>query len=442
LSSTDLFKGKRTAIAVGINTYKDLSIPQLSGAENDAQEFFRLLTSQEGGFERNEKNLLRGEDATQRNIIERISEIFRNDEKQEIAIFYFSGHGFLDKKDELYLSTYDVDKKDPYIGGIRIDDLRRQIYSSENKQNAILILDCCFSGAATKDTKDGSGEIKDVRPYLETNIGINADKENYGEGEGKFTITSSATDKVSWEVKDRTHQSNSQPHVHGAFTYHLLQGLEGGAADENSGIITLGSLQQYIDTKMSEEKKQNSYKHASQATNINNILIALSITKYKDNIENLVNEINQYLEIPPESSFPDIKYVIAGAKKLKELKSINPTNQSINTINERISSQLESYKQGVINWCISLADDVVFEIEKNTNTRRGFIEDFRNQAASLQCETLAGIDVEWKSFLISIGNEVRNKNNYLNKNDPKLGTLLTNLSVSYKFYNSSKGGTK
>jgi hypothetical protein len=395
-----------------------------------------LLTSQEGGFERNEKNLLRGEDATQNNILERISEIFRNDVKYDIALFYFSGYGFLDKKNELYLSTYDIHKKDPYLGGIRIDDLRRQIYSSENKQNAILILDCCFLGVATKDTKDGSGEIKDVRPYLETNIGINADKENYGEGGGKFTITSSATDKVSWEVKDCTHQENSQPHVHGAFTYHLLQGLEGGAADENSGIITLGSLQQYIDTKMSEEKKQNSYKHASQATNINNVLIALSIPKYKDKIENLVNEINQYLDIPPESSFPDIKYVIAGAKKLKELKSINPTNQSINTINERISSQLELYKQGVINWCISLPDDVIFEIEKNTNTRRGFIEDFRNQVSILDVDTLADTNANWKGFLISIGNEVRNNNKYADKDDPKLGPLLMNLSASYKFYNT------
>src|SRR5687767_1475496 len=233
MSSNDLFKGKRTAIVVGINTYKDLSIPQLSGAENNAQEFFRLLTSQEGGFENNEKNLLLGEDTTQSNISERISEIFRNDEKYEIALFYFSGHGFLDKKDELYLSTYDVHKSDPYLGGIRIDDLRRQIYSSENKQNAILILDCCFSGAATKDTKAENTAIKNVRPYLETNIEINADKENYGGSEGKFTIISSATDMISWEVKDCTHQENSQPHVHSHFTYYLLQGLEGGAADEN-----------------------------------------------------------------------------------------------------------------------------------------------------------------------------------------------------------------
>src|SRR5215204_738007 len=253
MSSTDLFKGKRTVIAVGINAYKDNSITQLSGAENDAQEFFRLLTSQEGGFENNEKNLLQGEHATQRNIIERISEIFRNDEKYEIALFYFSGHGFLDKKDELYLSTYDVHKSDPYLGGIRIDELRRQIYSSENKQNAILILDCCFSGAATKDTKNGNTEIKDVQPYLETNIGYNADKENYGESGIKFTIISSATDQLSWEVKDCTHQENSQPHVHSYFTYYLLQGLEGSAADENSGIITLGSLQQYIDTTMSKD---------------------------------------------------------------------------------------------------------------------------------------------------------------------------------------------
>jgi caspase domain-containing protein len=424
LSSVDLLKGKRTAVVVGINTYKDTGIPQLSGAENDAQELFNLLTSQEAKFENNAKNLILGEEATQRNIVERISEIFRNDEKYEIALFYFSGHGFLDKKEELYLATHDV-------RGIRIDDLRRQIYSSENKQNAILVLDCCFSGTATKDTKGEGSDIQDPRLYLETNIGYNAEKEQYGEGEGKFTITSTAADKVSYEVKDCTHQENSQPHVHGALTYYLLQGLEGAAADANSGKITLGSLQQYIDTKMYNDRKQKSYTHGSQVTNINNILIALSITKYKDNIKNLENEITQYLDIP-DTSFPIIKYVIAGAKKLKELKSINPTNQSITTINERITSQLELYRRGVFDWCIALTDDIVFKIENNTT--RGFVDDFRSQVGALQCNTLADIDEKWKNFLNSIGNEVRNNTKYTDKNDPKLGTLLANLSANYKLF--------
>jgi hypothetical protein len=138
--------------------------------------------------------------------------------------------------------------------------------------------------------------------------------------------------------------------------------LEGGATYENSGMIRLGSHQQYVDTKISKDKKQNLYIQTSQGTNINNILIVLSIPKYKDYIANLVNEINQYLDIP-ESSFPNIKYVLAGANKLKELKSLNPTNQSIKAINERIFSELELYKQGVINWCISLPDDVVLQIE-------------------------------------------------------------------------------
>ncbi len=284
--SADIKIGKKIAIVVGIDEYDDKDIPQLEGAEYDAKELFELLTSEAGGFVNEEKNLLINKQARQRNILDRISEVFRKDEEFDIALFYFSGHGFLDKKDELYLSTYEVHKNDPYIGGIRIDELRRQIYSSKNKQNTILILDCCFSREVTKHTKDGSTNIKDIRPFLESSIGYNTDKENYGEGEGKFTIVSSATDKVSWEVKDCIHQVNSQPHIHGAFTYYLLQGLEGGATDENSGMITLGSLQQYIDTKMSKDRRQILYTNTSQGTNINNILIALSIPKYKDNIEN------------------------------------------------------------------------------------------------------------------------------------------------------------
>jgi len=427
MSNMDIFKGRRTAIIVGINNYEDRDIPQLSGAENDAQELFNLLTSEKGGFEKNRENLIRGEHATQRNIIKRVSEIFRKDEKFDIAMFYFSGHGFLDKKDELYLSTYDVDKKDPYIGGIRINDLKKEIYASPNKQSAILILDCCYSGAAAKDAKNTDNQIKDVIPILEKNFEDIGGKENYGEG--KFTITSSATDKVSWEEKDCIHLENNQPHVHGAFTYNLIKGIEGAAANQTNGMITLGSLQQYIDTAMLENNKQKSYYNESEARNINNILIALSVEKYKENILNLEAALDEDLEIP-DLSFPSITYVIAGTKKLRELEHFNRTNPSIKTMNERIASQLEMYKNGVIEWCFNLPDPIKFKIERNTE--RDFIEDFTNQVGVLTIDKLVDIDDKLKQFLTSFGNEVKNKTEFFNENDPNFSSFLMKLSLIYK----------
>src|SRR5215204_5548126 len=96
----------------GVDAYEDTEIPILSGAENDAKELFELLSSKTGEFvEDKNKCLFLGGRATQRNILKQISDIFRQDEIFDLALFYFSGHGFVDKNEDLYLATYDVDKK-------------------------------------------------------------------------------------------------------------------------------------------------------------------------------------------------------------------------------------------------------------------------------------------------------------------------------------------
>ena len=48
-------QSKKIAIVVGIDEYDDVQIPQLAGAENDANELFELLTSEAGGFVNKEK---------------------------------------------------------------------------------------------------------------------------------------------------------------------------------------------------------------------------------------------------------------------------------------------------------------------------------------------------------------------------------------------------
>ncbi|MGB9168954.1 MAG: caspase family protein [Nitrososphaeraceae archaeon] len=91
-------QSKKIALLVDIDKYYDVQIPQIAGAENDAKELFELLTSEVGGFVNEEKNLLINEQANYRDILDRISEVFRQDEEFDIALFYFSGHGFVDKK--------------------------------------------------------------------------------------------------------------------------------------------------------------------------------------------------------------------------------------------------------------------------------------------------------------------------------------------------------
>ena len=75
-TSTDYKAAKKVAIVVGIDEYDDKEIPKLKGAGHDARELFELLTSEVGGFEPDEKNLLVNENARQRDILDRVSEIF------------------------------------------------------------------------------------------------------------------------------------------------------------------------------------------------------------------------------------------------------------------------------------------------------------------------------------------------------------------------------
>jgi len=421
---------------VGIDKYNDVQIPQLAGAENDANELFELLTSEAGGFVNKEKNLLVNERARHRDILAGISEVFRGHDQYDIALFYFSGHGFIDEKKDLYLSSYDVNKNDPYIGGLKFDDLRNQIYSSENKENVIIILDCCYSGVVTEGTRGGGSEtIKDLIPVLDRNIG-NIKDNNYGKG--KFTISSSAYDKVSWGMTNCTHSGDDRgPHPHGEFTYYLLEGIRGAAGDETTGEITLLSLQQYINQKLTEKKKQNSYITISEGSNLNAITIALSLEKFGSYISSLENTIKTYFP-EGDSSFPSFKYIIQGTKKLKELKSKNPDNPNILSFSDLVRSKLNKYKEGVIDWCTRVPDDVQIQIESITD--RDSIDYLLNYVSKLNLDTVINSKTDAILPILNLlGNQVKNNISYANDRDPNLRNFLQQLAPAYKVYKSMIG---
>ena len=51
------------------------------------------------------------------------------------------------------------------------------------------------------------------------------------------------------------HLGGEEPHSHGAFTFHLIEGIDGKAPDK-SGIITIGSLKKYVEDEMLKEDRQ------------------------------------------------------------------------------------------------------------------------------------------------------------------------------------------
>lgn len=194
----------RKALVVGINNYP--SAP-LKGCVKDATDFNKLIQHHEDGSA-NFQTLLQHDIPTSSKLRGLARELFAG--KNEIALFYFSGHGFINELGGfLVMPNHRKDDE-----GVAMRDLVIMANNSP-ATNKIIILDCCHSGAITAPALANSamGHIS----------------------EGVTILTASRQEEVAIEVNGK-----------GVFTNLLMEALKGGAADLN-GNITPGSIYAFID---------------------------------------------------------------------------------------------------------------------------------------------------------------------------------------------------
>lgn len=194
----------RKALVVGINEYPT---SPLKGCVSDASAFSTIMETH-GNGDPNFGVMLKTNVPTRGKLIGLIQKVFHGD--SEVALFYFSGHGFEDNMGA-YLVTPDASKNDP---GVSMTELM-SIVNDSGAKNRVVILDCCHSGAL--GTSPFTGNIA-------TSI-----------HSGVTILTASRHDEPSMEVNGR-----------GVFTNLLIDALQGGAADIR-GSITPGSVYSYID---------------------------------------------------------------------------------------------------------------------------------------------------------------------------------------------------
>lgn len=241
---------KRAAI-VGVNTYVDPRIARLSGAVNDAKEVHTALTTY-GDFEISPGHFLCDGDATADAIRTALSDLLWRTEEAEIVLLYFSGHGFEDEFGQGYLAPYDMDYERPLVRGIRMQEVNQLMNLAANKDVVLLILDACRSGIAA------SGDKGSERPQpgaLEDAFSL-SDEQDSG-ARGRIVLASSGPDENSRERTNCQHQLGPDvgPHAHGAFTFQLLEGMNGAAAGDDE-IVTLLALHSYIDGQLAAERSQ------------------------------------------------------------------------------------------------------------------------------------------------------------------------------------------
>lgn len=347
-----MLEGKRKAVVVGINKYKDQSppIPTLEGAENDATEMYELLRNPEiGNFDIPIGHYLIGKEATCEKIRKAISDVFWQNDLCDLALFYFSGHGFVDSYEDGYIAPYDISHVEPFVCGINMENLKDVISKSICK-SAIIILDCCHSGIAAETNKSIEDVTKKIGNLLK-------DKDAVLSRKGRVILSSSEGNQTSKEISKQKHRYRNETHPHGTFSYYLIEGIDGEASkDVESGIITLDKLFKYAADETEKQGKQRPISSSVDAGPLERIEIAIATDKYKKYIQNLIKEAES------EFNKGDISNLIFAVRDVCEVIKRDTKNDDANKLKNKINDALINQQGPVGTWLISNLLDLRHDI--------------------------------------------------------------------------------
>jgi Caspase domain len=200
----------RRALIVGINDY---AAAPLVGCVNDANAMATVLETHGTGSPNFHILLMTSpsDEVTKSGLREAITKLFATE--CDVALFYFSGHGFVRSADG-YIVTSDFKS---YDEGIAMTEILKMANASPVR-NRVIILDCCYSGNM------GTPNIA-ARGIAELS-------------EGLTILTASRDAEVAMERAGC-----------GVFTDLVVSALQGGAADLR-GHVTPGSIYAYVDSAL------------------------------------------------------------------------------------------------------------------------------------------------------------------------------------------------
>ncbi|MEO1185055.1 MAG: caspase family protein, partial [Cyanobacteria bacterium J06636_27] len=220
----------KVALLIGVSEYEP-GLNALPAAVQDVEAMRRVLVDPEmGDFADSDITVLKNPQPQK--VRNEIYNLFANRQKDDLVLFYFSGHGIKDERGKLYLSTRTTRKDNGKLvkpSSIAASVLHESINDSRS-QRQVIILDCCFSGAiATGMTAKDDGSID-----LEEQLG----------GTGRAILTSSSSTQYSFE------QEGSELSL---YTRYLVEGIKTGAADtDGDGQISIDELHEYASQKVHE----------------------------------------------------------------------------------------------------------------------------------------------------------------------------------------------
>ncbi|MEH2213230.1 nSTAND1 domain-containing NTPase [Nostoc sp.] len=218
---------------VGVNQYQDDGLPSLSYSTVDCQGLAEALVDASAQFTQTEVTIhhdFAPQPPSLENIRASLRQITTAAQPIDTILFYFSGHGILEANtQQAFLCLADTEKFHLQNTALALQELLLLLGNS-GAQNQLVWLDACHSGGMT--LRGTTIEpLLNATPKLVEVLQLCAAK-----SKGFYALLSCDTNQQSWEFPELGH---------GVFTYYLMKGLQGEAAD-SQGLISVDNLYRYV----------------------------------------------------------------------------------------------------------------------------------------------------------------------------------------------------
>ncbi|HYV03641.1 MAG TPA: caspase family protein [Blastocatellia bacterium] len=227
-------KANRWALIIGVDRYRDAQISGLKGAGNDAQMLARSIV-QYAGFPQDQVILLSSDQPEERqptrvNILRRLSNLASIVPQDGLLLVSFAGHG-IERGGQAFLLPSDAQVSEDVSfledTAVSVSRMRDRIKATGVKQ-VLLVLDACRN--------DPAGRADAPNLLTEGYVrGFNFDLRNR-EVNAFAVLYATEVGKRAFEYTEKKQ---------GYFTWALVEGMKGAAANEK-GEVTLARLVEYV----------------------------------------------------------------------------------------------------------------------------------------------------------------------------------------------------
>jgi formylglycine-generating enzyme required for sulfatase activity/uncharacterized caspase-like protein len=218
----------KVALLIGVSEYRAGFTP-IPSVVKDVDALYRVLVDPERGDFLSE-NIICLKNPDRQKMEDAIHSLFHDRQKDDLVLFYFSGHGIKDAKNKLYLGTCITQKDNSGslvpTSAVDATTLHDRMESSKS-QRKVIILDSCYSGAIAQGMTvkdDGTVRLEDLG------------------GKGRAILTSSTATQYSIGAEATEYGSTGLS----IYTRYLVEGIETGAADlDEDDWISVDELHKY-----------------------------------------------------------------------------------------------------------------------------------------------------------------------------------------------------